>query len=42
MVHNPNAKDGYWKIDGMRQPVYAKTVLTLKDQLTAVAKLCGL
>jgi hypothetical protein len=27
-VRNKDAKDGYWLIDGTRQPVYAKTTLS--------------
>jgi hypothetical protein len=35
-VRNPNAKDGFWKINGARQVVYAKRDLTPADQLAAI------
>jgi Family of unknown function (DUF5906) len=38
-VRNPNAKDGYWVIDGARQPVYAKNTLSVSDRLAAANKL---
>jgi hypothetical protein len=38
-VDNPDAKDGVWKIKGIRQPVYAKAHLSLRDQLEAVRKM---
>ena len=38
-VRNPNAKDGYWVIDGARQPVYAKNTLSANDRLAAASKL---
>jgi len=37
-VHNPDAKDGVWKIKGARQWIYAKTRLSLRDQLAAARK----
>jgi Bifunctional DNA primase/polymerase, N-terminal/Primase C terminal 2 (PriCT-2)/Family of unknown function (DUF5906) len=41
-VNNQGAKDGLWKIDGRRQVVYAKTELSLADQLKAVEELPAL
>jgi hypothetical protein len=38
-VRNPNAKDGYWVINGARQPVYAKNTLSVSDRLAAASKL---
>ena len=35
-VRNPDADDGRWKLEGKRQVVYAKTSLSLRDQITAV------
>jgi hypothetical protein len=35
-VRNPNAADGYWKIQGARQVVYAKVTLTPAEQFQAV------
>jgi hypothetical protein len=34
-VHNPDAKDGLWKIGGPRQVIYAQAELPLLDQLAA-------
>ena len=39
-VGNPDAKDGMWKINGVRQAIYAKVSLNLRDQLLAVRKFC--
>jgi hypothetical protein len=41
-VRNDAAKDGYWKINGTRQPVYAKSALSVRDRLKAAAKLTNL
>ena len=38
-VRNDAAEDGLWKIDGIRQVVYAKTTLSLHDRLRAVSAL---
>jgi hypothetical protein len=38
-LRNQDAGDGYWKIGGTRQSVYAKAELSLRDQLAAVATL---
>src|SRR5262249_53573724 len=38
-VRNDAATDGYWVVDGRRQPVYAKASLSLADQLRAVRTL---
>jgi hypothetical protein len=38
-VRNPDAKDGYWVINGTRQSVYAKSSLSMSDQLAAASKL---
>ena len=38
-VNNPDAKDGVWKIKGVRQWVYARARLSLRDQLAAARKL---
>jgi hypothetical protein len=38
-VRNPAAKDALWKINGARQVVYAKSVLTIRDRLVATTKL---
>ena len=38
-VRNPHAKDGYWVIDGTRQPIYAKNTLSVSDRLAAASKL---
>jgi hypothetical protein len=37
-VHNPDAKDGVWKIKSGRQPIYAKASLSLSDQIAAARK----
>jgi hypothetical protein len=37
-VDNPDAKDGVWKIMGVRQVMYAKVSLSLHDRLTAARK----
>ena len=34
-VHNENAKDGLWKINGKRQAIYAKSSLSLKERFEA-------
>jgi hypothetical protein len=38
-VRNEGAKDGYWVVGDRRQPIYAKSTLTVKEQLAAAAKL---
>ena len=38
-VRNPDAIDGYWVIAGKRQAVYAKTELSVSDQLVAAKDL---
>ncbi len=40
-VRNSGAEDGLWKISGRRQVVYAKTALSLRDQIAAVSELFG-
>jgi Family of unknown function (DUF5906) len=37
-VRNGAAKDGYWRIDGRRHPVYAKASLSERDRLVAVSE----
>jgi Family of unknown function (DUF5906) len=38
-VRNPAAKDGYWCVNGIRSPIYAKATLPPADRLKAVKKL---
>jgi hypothetical protein len=38
-VRNPNASDGRWKIDGARQPIYAKSTLSVGDRIKAAGEL---
>jgi hypothetical protein len=38
-VRNPDAKDGVWKKEGVRQWVYAKAGLPPKEQIAAARKL---
>jgi hypothetical protein len=38
-VHNPDAKDGMWKIKGSRQVIYAKNTLSVRDRHMAAKKL---
>jgi hypothetical protein len=40
-VRNDAAKDGLWKINGVRQVVYAKTTLSIRDRLAAANDLTG-
>jgi Family of unknown function (DUF5906) len=40
-IRNPCAEDGYWRISGSRQPVYAKASLTPQDRIRAATKLTG-
>jgi hypothetical protein len=40
-VRNDGAKDGFWKINDRRQVVYAKSTLSLADQIKAASKLTG-
>jgi hypothetical protein len=40
-VCNPNAKDSYWLIDGIRQPVYARVTLSDVEKLKAATKLAN-
>ena len=40
-VHNPDAKDGLFKINGRRQVVYAKCTLTTADQIRAARRVVG-
>jgi hypothetical protein len=41
-VRNANADDGLWKINGKRQVVYAKSDLSVREQLAAVNELLEL
>jgi hypothetical protein len=34
-VRNPDAQDGVWKINGVRQMIYAKATLTPQQQFEA-------
>ena len=36
-VRNESAKDGQWKINGKRQNVYAKSSMSIRDRIVAVA-----
>lgn len=38
-VRNPDAKDGIWKVQGKRAVVYAKTILSTREQLASIKKL---
>jgi hypothetical protein len=38
-VRNPDAADGVWKLQGVRQAVYAKVSLSPQDQIAAARKL---
>ena len=38
-VRNDAAKDGLWKINGVRQAVYAKSTMTIRDRHMAAVKL---
>jgi hypothetical protein len=38
-VRNPEAKDGFWKLQGVRQIIYAKTSLSLEERVAAARKL---
>jgi hypothetical protein len=38
-VNNPDAKDGLWKIDELRQVVYAKAALSPQEQMLAARQL---
>jgi hypothetical protein len=38
-IHNKDAQDGYWVVDGKRQPIYTKSTLSIRDQLAAARKL---
>jgi hypothetical protein len=38
-VRNPHNKQGFWKIGGQRQVVYALSTLSVRDQLAAAEKL---
>jgi uncharacterized protein DUF5906 len=38
-VRNPTREDGYWKINGSRQPIYAKADLSIRDRHAAAAAL---
>jgi len=40
-ARNPDADDGLWKIGDRRQAVYARAVLSFRDQLAAVHVLLG-
>lgn len=35
-VRNPDAKDGYWRIAGRRQPIYGRKELSEREALAAV------
>jgi hypothetical protein len=39
-VRNENARDGYWVVNGTRQPIYAKNTLSTQDRLAAARELC--
>jgi hypothetical protein len=41
-VRNDGAKDGLWKLKGVRQVIYARTDLSLRDRLIAAKQLAGL
>ena len=38
-VRNTAASDGLWRIDDVRQPIYGRAKLTVRDQLTAAQQL---
>jgi hypothetical protein len=38
-VRNPDAKDGYWRIDGARHPIYARSALPAAERYRAAAAL---
>jgi hypothetical protein len=38
-VRNPNAKDGYWVVNKERQPIYAKSTLSMQERFEAAKKL---
>jgi hypothetical protein len=38
-IRNPNAKDGYWVVDKERQPIYAKSTLSVQQRVEAAKKL---
>jgi Family of unknown function (DUF5906) len=40
-IRNAAAKDGLWKLNGARQVVYAKGVLTIRDRFAAATQLVG-
>ncbi|MGQ0531027.1 MAG: hypothetical protein ACT4PG_14730 [Panacagrimonas sp.] len=40
-VRNPDATDGLFKINGRRQAVYARRVLTLAEQIRAARKVAA-
>jgi hypothetical protein len=40
-VNNPEAKDGLWKLNDVRQVIYAKASLSPQQQITAARKLKG-
>lgn len=40
-IRNDAAKDGYWKVDGKQQPIYARSDLSVSDQLRAARSLVG-
>jgi hypothetical protein len=39
MVNNSGAKDGYWRLNGRRQPIYGRKDLSERERLTAVRQL---
>lgn len=39
-VNNPAAKDGYYVVNGKRQPVYARAELSIRDRREAASRLC--
>jgi hypothetical protein len=41
-VHNDKAKDGYWKVDGRRQPVYARKDLSPEIRAKALEALTAI
>jgi len=40
-IRNDAAKDGMWKIEGKRQAIYARSDLSVADQLQAPRALVG-
>jgi hypothetical protein len=40
-VRNAGAKDGYWKVDGKRVAIYARSTLSLRDRIAAAESRCS-